>query len=54
MSILLSGLCALLVPVASPGWRLWLAAAGGVVSAAMTVVYNVTQVSFRQGLTPGP
>ena len=54
VSIFLGGLSGLLVPLASPGWRLWLAAGGGMVSGMMTIVYNVTQVSFRQGLTPEP
>jgi MFS family permease len=43
----------LLMPLlAEPGWRLWVAAAGGAVVSVGIVVYNVTQVSFRQGLTP--
>ncbi|HEY8453889.1 MAG: MFS transporter [Micromonosporaceae bacterium] len=43
----------LLMPlVAAPGWRLWLAAVGGFVVSVGVVIYNVTQVSFRQGLTP--
>ena len=42
----------LLLPLAQPGWRTWLAAAGGIMISAGVVVYNVTQVSFRQGLTP--
>jgi MFS family permease len=42
----------LLTALAQPGWLLWLAAFGfGVVSWG-GVVYNVAQVSFRQGLTP--
>ena len=43
---------ALLVPAAEPGWRIWLAAAGSIMIGIGVVVYNVTQVSFRQGLTP--
>jgi predicted MFS family arabinose efflux permease len=42
----------LLMPLAQPGIRLWLAAAGQFMVAVGIVVYNVTQVSFRQGLTP--
>lgn len=43
----------LLLPlVESPGWLLWVAAAAGAVSSAGGVVYNVTQVSFRQAITP--
>lgn len=44
---------ALLMPLmAAPGWRLWVAALGGFVVSIGVVVYNVTQVSFRQALTP--
>jgi MFS family permease len=42
----------LLLPLAQPGPTLWLGAFGLLVVAAGTVVYNVIQVSFRQGLTP--
>jgi predicted MFS family arabinose efflux permease len=42
----------ILMPLAQPGWRLWLASAGAMVAAAGVSVYNVAQVSFRQGLTP--
>jgi len=42
-----------LLPLAEPGWRVWLAVAGSCVALSGVVVYNVTQVSFRQGLTPG-
>jgi MFS family permease len=49
---LLFGLAGLVVPLAEPGWRLWLAAAGGMITGTANVIYNVTQVSFRQGLTP--
>ncbi|HET8684918.1 MAG TPA: MFS transporter [Micromonosporaceae bacterium] len=42
----------LLLPAAEPGWRVWLAAAGFFVVSIGVVVYNVTQVSFRQRLTP--
>lgn len=43
----------LLLPlVAEPGWRLWVAAAAGIVFHAGIVIYNVAQVSFRQRLTP--
>jgi MFS family permease len=42
----------LLMPLAEPGWRLWLAAAASAVTAVGIVVYNITQVSFRQALTP--
>lgn len=43
----------LLMPlVESPGWLLWVAAAASAVSAVGEVIYNVTQVSFRQAITP--
>jgi MFS family permease len=42
----------LLLPLAQPGWSVWVAAAGIGVFQAGCVIYNVTQVSFRQGLTP--
>jgi MFS family permease len=42
----------LLVPIVQPGWMLWLAAFGFGVTMFGGVVYNVAQVSFRQGLTP--
>ncbi len=43
---------ALAVPLARPGWSVWAAAACFSVVSIGVVVYNVTQVSFRQGLTP--
>jgi MFS family permease len=53
LSIAFSQPFALLMPlVAAPGWRLWLAAAGGAFVGFGVVVYNVTQVSFRQAVTP--
>jgi MFS family permease len=52
LSVSCSAPFALLVPLAEPGWRIWLAAAGGGVFAVGVVVYNVTQVSFRQAVTP--
>jgi MFS family permease len=42
----------LLLPIAERGWLLWVAALGYLVYGVGVVVYNVTQVSFRQGLTP--
>ena len=42
----------LLLAFAQPGWTTWLAAAGGIMTSVGVVIYNVTQVSFRQGLTP--
>ncbi|MCC9174040.1 MFS transporter [Arthrobacter sp. zg-Y179] len=43
---------ALLLPAAGGGLSVWLGAAGLGVASFGTVVYNVTQVSFRQRLTP--
>jgi MFS family permease len=42
----------LLIGLVQPGWLLWLGAAGFAVSMWGGVVYNIAQVSFRQGLTP--
>jgi MFS family permease len=42
----------LLLPLAQRGWLLWAAALGSSVFWFGAVVYNITQVSFRQGLTP--
>jgi MFS family permease len=53
MSVAFTAPFLLLLPlIAEPGWRLWVAAAGGFMSSIGVVVYNVTQVSFRQTLTP--
>ncbi len=52
ISMLGSALGLLLVPLARADWRLWLAAAGYIVFGIGVVVYNVTQVSFRQLITP--
>ncbi|MCQ1946308.1 MFS transporter [Arthrobacter sp. zg-Y1116] len=43
---------ALLMPAAGGEWSVWLGAAGLAVASFGMVVYNVTQVSFRQRLTP--
>ena len=42
----------LLTAIAQPGWTLWLAAFGFGTMMFGAVVYNIAQVSFRQGLTP--
>src|ERR1043165_2067943 len=52
ISILGGSRALLLVPLAQADWRLWLAAPGFVVFGIGVVVYNVTQVSFRQLITP--
>ncbi|GAA0734368.1 MFS transporter [Dactylosporangium roseum] len=52
ISVLISGLMVFLIPLAQPGWLLWLAGAASVVDGTCIVIYNVTQVSFRQSVTP--
>jgi MFS family permease len=52
LSIAVTAPFGLLVPIAQRGWLLWVAAFGYLVYGVGVVVYNVTQVSFRQGLTP--
>jgi MFS family permease len=42
----------LLLALVQPGWRLWLGALGFGMVTFGGVVYNIAQVSFRQGLTP--
>jgi MFS family permease len=42
----------LVIPAAQPGWPLWAAAAASLVIYCCVSVNNITQVSFRQGLTP--
>ncbi|MCQ2000159.1 MFS transporter [Arthrobacter zhaoxinii] len=52
LSMALTAPFALLLPAAQDGWSVWLGAAGlGLVSFGV-VIYNVTQVSFRQRVTP--
>ncbi len=52
MAMAFSAPFGLLLPLAERGWLLWLAAAGSAVSWFGSVVYNITQLSFRQLLTP--
>ncbi|NJC73625.1 MFS transporter [Planosporangium thailandense] len=52
LPVAVGGLFGLLVPTAQRGWLLLPAACGMLMSGFGAVVYNVTQVSFRQGLTP--
>lgn len=52
ISILLGALSALLLPLAQRGWLLWLAAAGMALEWCFATIYNIIQVSFRQGLSP--
>jgi MFS family permease len=53
MSVAFTTPFGLLLPVVTePGWLLWVAVAGMFVTGVGVVVYNVTQVSFRQALTP--
>ncbi|MDG4766937.1 MFS transporter [Solwaraspora sp. WMMD406] len=42
----------LLIPLAQRGWLLWLAATGAAIAWFGSVIYNITQLSFRQRLTP--
>jgi MFS family permease len=52
ISIAVTSPFALLIPAAQRGVLLWLAAIGGGIWWYGAVVYNITQVSFRQGLCP--
>jgi MFS family permease len=52
ISIAVTGPFELLIATVQPGWLLWAGAAGSTVVGFGVVVYNVAQVSFRQGLTP--
>ncbi|MFE3449346.1 MFS transporter [Nonomuraea sp. NPDC059194] len=52
LSVLLTTPFVLLVPLAAQGWRLGLYAFAWFVVGAGIVVYNVSQVSFRQAITP--
>ena len=44
--------CSLLLPLAAPGWRVGLFAAGWFVVGLGSTLYNVAQVSLRQALCP--
>jgi len=46
------GLFGLAVPLAQRGWVLWAVSFSLAIAYLANVVYNVTQLSFRQGLTP--
>jgi MFS family permease len=52
ISVAVTAPFALFTPLAQRGWLLWAAAIGSSISWFGAVVYNITQVSFRQGLTP--
>ncbi len=52
LSVLVGGPMAFVVPFVHRDWTLGLLAASQVVWWASVVVYNITQVSFRQGLCP--
>src|SRR5918993_1332920 len=43
---------ALAAPLVQRGWSLWAVAAGFAAIGFLVVIYNITQVSFRQGLCP--
>lgn len=49
---LAAGLAGALLPLGADDWRLALVCLGQAVSGFATVVYNVSQVSFRQAVTP--
>jgi MFS family permease len=46
------GVPTLLIPLAAPGWRLWLVGIALFLMAIGGIVYNVTSLSFRQAATP--
>ncbi|PWK80664.1 transmembrane secretion effector [Lentzea atacamensis] len=46
------GMPPLLIPLAEPGWRLWLVAAALFAGSVGRTVYNVSVLSFRQAATP--
>jgi MFS family permease len=52
ISTLVAAPAMLAMPIVQRGWLLWLVAAGSVVVGVTLVVYNITQVSFRQLLCP--
>ncbi|MFF5211531.1 MFS transporter [Streptosporangium sp. NPDC000396] len=52
LSVLVTGPFMLLVPLSGPGWGMSLFAIGMFVNSVGVVLYNVSQVSFRQGVTP--
>src|SRR5205823_4819865 len=52
LSAALSGPPGLLVPLAQRGAFLWVVAAASAIVSLLIPVYNITQVSFRQGLCP--
>ena len=52
LSILVAAPFTLVTPLVQSGWMLWAVAACWAVVSISTVIYNITQVSFRQGLCP--
>jgi MFS family permease len=52
LSILVGAPAAFVVPFVHRDWSLGLLAVAQLVFWAMVVIYNITQVSFRQGITP--
>ncbi len=54
LSIALNGPSALLIPIATHDLALALIGGAGFISAFTSVVYNVSQVSLRQAITPEP
>ncbi|MGV9771705.1 MFS transporter [Streptosporangium sp. NPDC003464] len=52
LSVLATAPFMLLVPLSGPGWKTSLFAVGMFMHGVGVVLYNVSQVSFRQGVTP--
>lgn len=52
ISVLVAAPPMVAMPIVQRGWMLWLVAAASVVVGVTLVVYNITQVSFRQLLCP--
>jgi predicted MFS family arabinose efflux permease len=52
LSILVAAPFTLVTPLVQRGWSLWAVAGCWAVVSLCTVIYNITQVSFRQGLCP--
>jgi MFS family permease len=52
VSVLLLGPFEMLVPVARPGWTIWVGVLGMLGAGYTVIVHNVAQVSFRQSICP--
>ena len=51
-SLLVLGLPQLIIPLAEPGWRVWVFVVGLAAAWFSGMVYNVAQVSYRQAICP--